>query len=413
MDRVDSRGAMAGVVADLRLLVVGTVVALTPWQPDFALRTGAAVCGVVLVVSVRGLRVRRADVYAVLYAVLALTSTVWAVDADVTDLGVKNTIACVVLFLTVRAVVRRPRDLRGIAAALVIGCGIGLYRLWQANPTGRQLRLQYDSAAARVGIEGLNYNALAYAFATGAAAVVLLWATSGPTRRRRATLLSAVAVLAMWVGVLLSGTRGAVVGIVVMLAWLFVTRFAPPQKAFRWLVAAVIMANVLVFSGWADGLLRSTSASSGRETGDLNGRLRIWPFARDAFWDHPFIGHGVDGVIALYGNPLRIAAHNALLDVGVGLGLVGIVLFVATLWTALAQTTEWTSPTRYVVVGAFVAVTAPIMLSGYWSEAPVFWIALGLFSSLGVLEGRSGLEPLDELVELDVLHAPRSSPLEA
>lgn len=381
---------IGGVFADLRLLVVGVIVGMAPWQPDFALRGGAVICAVVLGTAIRSVRISTADVVAIAYAALAVTSMMWAVDEDVTALGVKNSVACVVLFLAVRTIVRRRRDVRGIALALVIGCGIGLWQLWQENPYLRQLRLRYDSGAARVGIEGLNYNALAYAFATGAAAVVLLWATVEDRAHRRAAMVTAgLALLALWAGVLLNGTRGAVIAMVVLVVWLLAARFAP-RGAFRWLVGVVIGANVVVFTGWLDSWLRTNTARSVRETGDLNGRLRIWSFAREAFWERPFLGHGLDGIVALRGNPLDTAAHNALLDAGVGLGLAGITLFVATLWAALSQAREWPHDQRYLVVGAFIAVSAPITLSGYWSEAPVFWLALGLFSGIGAL--RAGLD---------------------
>ncbi len=92
------------------------------------------------------------------------------------------------------------------------------------------------------------------------------------------------------------------------------------------------VAFAAVFSGVLDATLRPRGASD-RERGDFNGRLTLWPDAREEFWDHPFLGRGVDSFAAT--NPLRIAAHNALLDVGTGLGVLGIALFVALIWQAL------------------------------------------------------------------------------
>jgi len=376
-------------MADAQLLLLGTVTAIVPARPDFGLRTGAVISAVLLLLRLRSIRLHRADVFAITYAALAVASITWARNDSVTTLGVKNTVACVVLFLTVRTVTRRRRDLRGLALGLLVGCGIGLWLLWQENPFTRQLRFQYDNDAARVGIEGLNYNALAYAFATGAAVAVLLWLTVEDTQRRRiATVASAATLIAIWGGVLLNGTRGAVVAMALLLAWLLASMLNP-RRAFHWLVGVVLVANAAVFAGWLDSWLRTSTARSVRETGDLNGRLQIWPFAREQFWNHPFLGHGVDGVIALPGNPLDIAAHNALLDIGVGLGFAGIALFVATIWESLAETGAWRSPRRYRAVGAFVAVSAPVTLSGYWSESPVFWIALALFSRLPVVAGQN------------------------
>lgn len=382
-------GRGAGFVADLRLLVLGVVVAAAPSWPAFALRDGAVLAGLVLLSALPQVRLRAPELAALAFALLAWLSTSWAINAIVSDLGWRNVAACAVLFVTARTVATRRRDVRGLALALLVGCAIGLYRLWVSNPDARALRLEYDSASARVGIEGLNYNALAYAFATGAAFVVLLWLTvENRSRRQLGTVALGATLLVLYAGVLLNGTRGAVVAVLLLLAWLAVS-WARPRRAFRALVGLAVVANAIIFTGIADGFLNSRVGQSVRETGDLNGRLRIWPVAREAFWDRPLQGYGVDGVIALPSNPLDIAAHNVFLDAASGLGVAGLVLLVAVLVLSIRDALGWESPRRYVVVGAYVAVLTPIAASGYWIEAPVLWLSLAVLSRLSYAGGSS------------------------
>ncbi|GAA4379556.1 hypothetical protein GCM10023146_38870 [Nocardioides caricicola] len=384
----DLRGAPAlasGIAADLRVMVVGLVLAVAVSSPTWALRTGAVVCACVLVTSLGHLRLRRPDLLVVAFAGLALASTVWTVAPAQTSLGATNTAACAIVFLTVRAVVRRPRDLRVLSISIVGGCLYGLAQLWFQNPLLRAVRLRYDVEAARVGVEGLNYNALAYAFATGAAVLVLLWAAVGPSRRKVAALTGAAVAIAFYVGILLNGTRGAVIAIVLLPIWLVVSHFRP-RVAFHGLVGLAVVANIVVFLGIADGALRNDAVASARETGDLNGRLLVWPVARDAIWEQPLLGRGVDSLMTMSVNPVKTAAHNAWLDTAVGLGLVGLALFIAGIWFSLAEAADWPTDRRYVVVGAFVVVSVPIMLTGYWTESPLFWGSLALFSRLGVLD---------------------------
>lgn len=410
----DLRGAPAlvtGIAADLRSVIVALVLGVSVSAPTWALRSGAVVCVIVFVTNLGHFRPRVSDLFVTAFAGLAIASTVWTVAPAQTDLGATNTVACAVIFLTVRAAVRRRRDLRIIGIGIVVGCLYGLVELWLQNPTLRAIRLRYDVDAARIGVEGLNYNALAYAFATGAAVLVLLWATIHQPAKRRVAAVAGVAVAcAFYVGILLNGTRGAVIAMVLLPVWLLASRFRP-RSAFHGLVALALGANIVIFLGLADRVLRDDTISSARETGDLNGRLLVWPVAREAFWDQPLLGHGLDSLMTLAMNPVKTAAHNAWLDTAVGLGVVGLSLFIAIIWFSLSDSAAWRSDLRYVVVGAFIVVSVPITLTGYWTESPLFWGALALFSGLGVLErNRPGDQPdhQEVLVPGSALGRPRN-----
>jgi O-antigen ligase len=370
---------------DLRVLLVGAVLAAGVFAPAFALRSGAIVCSAVLLTCLHRIRFEAPEVLAVLYGVLAVLSTTWSVAPAQSGLGATNTLAVVVLFVTARTVMRRLRDLRIMSLGLLFGCAVGLVQLWLDNPY-LAVRLEFDVRADRVGIEGLNYNYLAYAFATGAGALLLLWVAAQRSQSRAWAAPAALAVAALlYLGVILNGSRGALLAVILLFAWWLIARINP-RRMLRAVVLLVLTLNLMVLTGVADDAVRARTARSVRETGDLNGRLAIWPVARDYLWERPFAGYGVDAFSGLSRNPLPIPAHNALLDIGVGMGLLGVALFVGIVWSALGRgARDSDNPQKAVLLGAFIAISAPITLTGYWIESPVFWMSLALFSRLSLL----------------------------
>ena len=345
-----------------------------------------------LTVSIGSFRPHAVEWLAVCYALLTALSTIWTVAPFNSAIGLRNTLASMVLLASARAVVARRRDVWILGAGLLAGCLLGFRRLLTEN-RGVQLRGQYDATAARLGIEGLNYNYLAYSFVTGIAILAMLvLITRGTTRHRPVAVVAAGLALLLWVGVLLNGTRGAVIAAYALGVWWLVAR-RDARRSWRSAVVAVVVAFAAVFSGVLDATLRATAGTSDRERGDLNGRLSVWPDAREEFWDHPFLGRGVDSFAAT--NPLRIAAHNALLDVGTGLGVLGIVLFVALIWQALKPSDD---SIQYLALGGFLVASAPILLTGFWIESPMFWLALGLFSKIPAVLGRENRERRERLV---------------
>jgi O-antigen ligase len=78
-------------------------------------------------------------------------------------------------------------------------------------------------------------------------------------------------------------------------------------------------------------------------------------------------------------------AHNALLELGVGLGMVGLALFLMTLFAASIIDTRRIvdKRSRSLVTGSLLAVSVPIFLSGHWAQSPAAWLAFGLVGSVG------------------------------
>lgn len=261
----------------------------------------------------------------VLVVVLALTavSVGWSVDPGLTlrrSVGLVGT-ALVGLFLTRRL---RPVQLLDVLRLTVLLLALASLLLFA---TGSTLALDPVHGTLRGVL--VTKNTLGRTLALGilaAAAVALL-----DRRRTRRALLSAVPmVLALS---LTASTGGmvltvAVVAVVATLA-LWGTRRGP--RLLLGGVALVLAAASLI----APRLSAETVAGAIGEDVTLTGRTDIWAAALQAIADRPLLGHGYGAFWEGSTEALRIQsrlqwevpnAHNGVLDVGLDLGLVGIVL---------------------------------------------------------------------------------------
>lgn len=368
---------------DVRAFLVAIVVGSAVVDASFALRWGAVACVLVVVSRIAVYRPTRLD-----YAVLALgaaptLSYTWTVSTTDTLLAMQNYIGFAAIFLGVRAAVVDRRSLILIARGHLAGC---IFAATQIVLEAGTFRYGFDTGAERLGLDvarGAGTNYLAYAFVVGLAVIVLVWSTTRPAMLGRLTLLAIAALL--WLGIVQTGTRGAVVGIVMFVVWIMVQK-AFPGRGLAALWGVAVGLNALILTGLADGTLAGLSGSSSRDTGTLNGRLEMWPAAREVFYDHPLNGVGADAFIKI--NPLQAGAHNALLDLGTGLGILGVGLFVFIIWRALIVGPRALTPRRRaLLIGSLLATVTASVSTGYWIEAPTLWALLAMFSRLEILQG--------------------------
>ena len=132
----------------------------------------------------------------------------------------------------------------------------------------------------------------------------------------------AIAVPIVW-GIALCGTRGAAIGCACMAAWLLACRILPVRQAFIALVLVVAAFGLATLTGVADPMLRYFDGLWSRHTGDLAGRLTVWPRARQQIMEHPIWGLGTGNFAAT--DHSGIFTHNLLLEIAVGLGMIGLV----------------------------------------------------------------------------------------
>ena len=175
--------------------------------------------------------------------------------------------------------------------------------------------------------------------------VVIVWQGWRVVHRKRFWWLSGVAVLVAGTVLVMGRTRTTIIATSVALLVVILSRrgrFARGSVLLVLVGVALIslfMWETIVDSEQAQYLARNESLST------FSGRLDVWPLVLAKWWDGPFLqkifGYGyVTGTRSLlvdmhhkgFGN-----THNALLEVLLGIGLLGVTVAVIMMWRAVKQ----------------------------------------------------------------------------
>ena len=377
----------------IRLLGLGAVAATSVIDPQFTLTAGV-IGAVLLGLPVAALyRTHPADWWAVIFATLLCLSLTWSVVPTLSTSVARDQVAVAILFVALRIGIRNRKELATVGLGYLAGCLASVWLLLHENPLARA-SLTFD-AGPRYAVAGLNPNYTAYALAGGAAVIAL--ASCVYPRWNLAWLMAA---LVLFVGINLTGARGALIAFGLALAlWLL------PRRLGRVGLVAVygttVVLGVGILTGWTDSLLRSyVHASFGRETGDLNGRLSVWPLARSALDDRFWFGHGAGAFPAL--NLRGIFAHDVLLDVGTSVGVVGIAVYLVLMWSSLISGTRGVpSRLRSALLGSLFCALVPPLLTGYWYQAPAAWVVIALYSQIPLLADGTHIDSSEVGGEVD------------
>lgn len=345
---------------DWRALALALVVAVTVCAPAVALYAGPVIVGVVFLLSnPRSLRFDTATLLAIALPGFAALSLIWSVDRGVTLRGAISYAGLAAMFIGIRHVVKTGEQLRIVAVGYLAGCVALIVRL---------ITLRIESPRMiRLNLADVNANYAGYSLVAGFAVIVLVYLLGVGTVGKILLGVTAVALIA---GTFLAGTRAALVALAILVLWLAACRIfkRPPLTVLLVSVAAVCLGIV---TGLADTLLALFETLFGRTTGDLSGRLTVWPLAREWWLEHFLIGSGASTF--QQSNRMEIGAHNVVLELGAGMGIIGVAIFVAFLWFALRKQSA-------VLVGSLVSVTAASYLTGHWELAPAAWVLLGVFA---------------------------------
>ncbi|MFE9201804.1 O-antigen ligase family protein [Micromonospora sp. NPDC007230] len=346
---------------------------MTARPPSWSFNYAAILAVVAVALTVRLPRLHTADVLALLTGGWAYASLIWTDWADLTAPSAYRYASVCLLFVAARHVLRTRRDLLLVGWTFLAGCAVVAIEVI----TGARSQGPVDLFGQRYGIDGINLNFTAYTLTAG---MVLALVVAAVTTGRLLLRLSPLAI-AMFLGyaVLLTGCRGAAVGMVLGAAVLLMARLVP-RLTVGTLVVVVIALVVLVPLEllperqimWLDNLYD-------RPTGDLSGRLAIWPYALKTWSEDLLTGSGAGVFIGT--NPFEIGPHNLLLTVGNDLGLVGVLLYFGAIAAALLATAR-TGRVSLLLSGTFAAAMVPIWLSGQWETSLAFWLVLALISVL-------------------------------
>jgi len=348
--------------------------------PDQAIQYAPIIClAITLGGGLKDFRLHLADILAIFLVAWAWASVAWAVDVPAASASAQAYTKVVAVFLVFRAVIETRSRLCAVAGAYVAGCLVAVGRVIYDNPAAG---LPNDITAERFTVDGVNANFLSYAFVTGMALIVLLWTAWCRTFLHRALLILASMILC--VGVVLTDTRGALIGVILLGAWVLLYRLSP-RISLVTVVALLTLTAAGMVTGVLDQILvRLELITNERVSGTLSGRILVWPLARDTWRDHAIFGIGSGGFQA--SNAMKVRAHNFILQLGADLGLIGAALFVGVVVAALRRQTDGLSQkSAILVLGSFLVAVAPSYLSGAWEGAMPAWIALAIYSRLSVI----------------------------
>lgn len=288
----------------------------------------------------------------------------WSIRPIYTIYAIDGYLLAGAAFIAARHLPRTTRERRFLAWSFIAGAvfiAIALFVTWifHLGPPGRPRAFM------------INPNYISYSLAAAATIAMAMLRTAG-LRSRRVLVATLVLLVA---AIVLTGTRGSLLALGLAAAALLVTRRWPPIGL--WVPAAVMVGLFAVFLFYLPtDLLRGVDSMSARSTGDLSGRLDLWPVAQDVIAHHRLKGIGAGAFPAA--NDFKVGAHNLALGVTSELGAVGAVLYVG--WV-FSQIGEVLGRSRRQAAATFACVFVgwlPIAFSGQWDFATIPFLCFGL-----------------------------------
>lgn len=289
-------------------------------------------------------------------------------------------------FFAARLLVRSEQSLRllvwcGLVATVVIVSGMS--------------RSVFESGAlTRFSVNGLNTNFTSFVVA-GVLLLQSVYVSMG--KRTRLQEVADLVVSLALLGVLVAfDTRAALlagIAIVTLRYWGHFVR----HSAMVSLVAALALAALLGAFGFLDWVLYALDSILQRSTGDLAGRLTIWPEARAVFFQNWLLGVGPGNYIAL--SESGVMPHNFFLTVALDTGIVGLgVMCVAIVAFGRHIAPVQLGPRKASLLALYAAYWLPIASSGHWEVAVFSWIVIGVGHQVaGFSAARQKAEPAEAL----------------
>jgi O-antigen ligase len=348
-------------IRDWRTWALAAAGLLFACLPSLALAASPLLIGVAAATR-RPYRLGVADFAASALVLWTALSIIWSISPGASTRAALYLAVAVASFVGVRSSVRSgggKSDLLSVAAGYLAGCFVLVLRMAE---------MMLTHPAARPNLPGDNANYAAYTLTAGLAVLFLFW------RYVRipnwATVTSAGTTV---FGIFASGSRGAILSVIALATWLALTR-AMKRAPILILSLAAALAALVTSTSLVHFLAQGPlEAYLGRGADSWSGRLDVWPLARQQWESHFLFGTGAHSFATV--DPKGIAAHNAILELGSGTGLVGVLLFLAAVILALR------GPGRRLVAGAWIATSTLSYLTGSWEIAAPGWFTMGIVSA--------------------------------
>ena len=295
------------------LMLVVLVVALPRWQVLNALRTPTSKC--VIAIAILG--------------VLSVPLSIWFSSSVAFVINVLTPLIALFVIVSVGVadrVTARVCILSLVVSVIAAACYIlGGFRL---------------DAEGRPYIGGLDPNDSAALFVS-----TIPFATLVASQRGKTRWIGLVAVPLLIAAVVKTGSRGGVIGLLVV-ALLLILR-AGARKRWAYVVGIVIGAAVFALAADEARLTRFETILT--PEADYNfttreGRVQVWSRGIHYMLTHPFLGVGINNFSTAEGmlsgkrdegfGIRYTAAHNSFVEIGAELGVFGLLTFVIALWSA-------------------------------------------------------------------------------
>jgi len=362
-----------------------------PWAAYIQLAVGVTpvtfVAGSLLVfwmvVTITRGKFRRPDLAdwaaSMLLAIIGLSVT-WSINSNNWLYYLFYYMLCFATFYVAKAFLRSPRIWKWVVLGFIFGSGFAMTLIGPAES-------EWGEVLERQSIEGLNSNYVAYVLA-GTVSLIFVYAIRFSISLKQWFLVCIFTLLVTY-SLTLLGTRSAIASIFLLVVWVFASRFPG-----RFLLIAIFCAAgsslFLISLGLLDSIMVLFDVMwADRETGDLSGRLLIWPMARNYISEMPLLGIGAGAFILE--NPMEMGAHNIILTMLLEAGAIGLVLFMTiVLVSVFPSLRKRASKSSRFAAGAFLCYWTPIALTGHWELAIGSWLILAMH--VAVISGDGGNE---------------------
>jgi putative inorganic carbon (HCO3(-)) transporter len=233
------------------------------------------------------------------------------------------------------------------------------------------------------------------------------------TRSTAAKMFWAGLALTSFVALLLTGSRGALVGLLIGGALLIAVypRILPMRRLVVGGVAAVIAgaAFVAVLSVLTGNFLYERFIGDSLVVGEMSsGRVEIWLTLLHKMADAPLTFITGYGWNAYFSMPFRWWPHNTFLLYWFDLGLVGLVAFCWILWASFSRLRSGalaaTGDRRPLLIGASIGI-ASLAASACFVELPAVWPYVWMLVGLGL---RLASRPLPAPAQVPARHVSES-----